>query len=226
MARQNRKALYGLLWGFREAGMNGYITKSFKRLLLGCTVLDKMTNARLTFAAGASSSAQGGGLALTRKELGVDAYVGKQIRQRRIRSGMTLTQLADRLGVTYQQVQKYETGSNRVAASRLAEIANVFEVPVASFFPAATVTEAPPEPGNIDLDYAAAAQGLNEAAATLLRAARGKGAIRVEKVLKPLVDATLFVAEIEARPEDTELLVALHSWAVKAKTRPVRARAK
>ncbi len=64
----------------------------------------------------------------------VDAHVGKRIRHRRWMLGMTQQQLADRVGIKFQQIQKYETGMNRVSASRLYDIAGVLEVPVAFFF--------------------------------------------------------------------------------------------
>jgi transcriptional regulator with XRE-family HTH domain len=64
----------------------------------------------------------------------LDAEVGQSIRQHRKNAKMTLQGLADRLGIAYQQVQKYETGVNRVGAGRLMEIAEILGVPVASFF--------------------------------------------------------------------------------------------
>jgi transcriptional regulator with XRE-family HTH domain len=64
----------------------------------------------------------------------VDAHVGKKIRHRRWMVGMTQQQLADQVGIKFQQIQKYETGMNRVSASRLFDIANVMDVPVAFFF--------------------------------------------------------------------------------------------
>lgn len=64
----------------------------------------------------------------------VDAHVGKRIRHRRWMVGMTQQQLADRVGIKFQQIQKYETGMNRVSASRLFDIAGVMEVPVSFFF--------------------------------------------------------------------------------------------
>ncbi|MEM7662471.1 MAG: helix-turn-helix domain-containing protein [Pseudomonadota bacterium] len=65
----------------------------------------------------------------------VDRTIGAQIRQRRIMMGLTQDQLAETLGISYQQVQKYETGSNRVSASRLFEIANLLETDIGWFFP-------------------------------------------------------------------------------------------
>ena len=64
----------------------------------------------------------------------VDAHVGKRIRHRRWMVGMTQQQLADRVGIKFQQIQKYETGMNRVSASRLWDIAKAMDVPVAFFF--------------------------------------------------------------------------------------------
>lgn len=64
----------------------------------------------------------------------VDAHVGKRLRHRRWMVGMTQQQLADRVGIKFQQIQKYETGMNRVSASRLWDIADVLEVPISFFF--------------------------------------------------------------------------------------------
>jgi transcriptional regulator with XRE-family HTH domain len=77
----------------------------------------------------------------TKSANAVDVHVGAKLRMRRMMLGMTQTDLADALGLTFQQVQKYEKGTNRVSASRLQQIANVLKVPVAFFFgdaPAAT----------------------------------------------------------------------------------------
>ncbi len=64
----------------------------------------------------------------------VDAHVGKRIRHRRWLVGMTQQQLADAVGIKFQQIQKYETGMNRVSASRLWDIASTLNVPVSFFF--------------------------------------------------------------------------------------------
>jgi transcriptional regulator with XRE-family HTH domain len=63
-----------------------------------------------------------------------DLIVGKNIRIYRIKSQLSQTALADRIGVTFQQVQKYEKGTNRVGASRLVQIANVLKVPITTLF--------------------------------------------------------------------------------------------
>ncbi len=64
----------------------------------------------------------------------IDVHVGQQIRQRRATLGMTQEQLATMLGVSFQQVQKYERGVNRVGASRLHDLMTALDVPVGYFF--------------------------------------------------------------------------------------------
>lgn len=64
----------------------------------------------------------------------VDVHVGKRIRHRRWLVGMTQQQLAESVGIKFQQIQKYETGMNRVSASRLWDIAASLSVPVSFFF--------------------------------------------------------------------------------------------
>ena len=64
----------------------------------------------------------------------VDVHVGKRIRHRRWLVGMTQQQLAEKVGIKFQQIQKYETGANRVSASRLWDIADALDVPVSCFF--------------------------------------------------------------------------------------------
>lgn len=71
----------------------------------------------------------------------VDVHVGKQIRHRRWLVGMTQQQLAEKVGIKFQQIQKYETGANRVSASRLWDIADALDVPVSCFFEGIDETE-------------------------------------------------------------------------------------
>jgi transcriptional regulator with XRE-family HTH domain len=77
-------------------------------------------------------------LVSTRRSTGrtqdIDRHVGARIRERRIMLGLTQQQLADLIGVTYQQAHKYERGINRVSAGRLFEVAQVLGVPVSYFF--------------------------------------------------------------------------------------------
>lgn len=77
----------------------------------------------------------------------VDTHVGKKIRQRRWLVGMTQQQLAELVGIKFQQIQKYETGANRVSASRLWDISAALGVPVSAFFDGIPETTMPlPDP--------------------------------------------------------------------------------
>jgi len=64
----------------------------------------------------------------------IDVHVGKRIRMRRLFLGMNQETLANALGLTFQQVQKYEGGANRVSASRLSAMADILGVPISFFF--------------------------------------------------------------------------------------------
>ena len=64
----------------------------------------------------------------------IDKHVGSRVRMRRMMLGMSQEKLGDALGLTFQQVQKYEKGTNRIGASRLQQISNILQVPVSFFF--------------------------------------------------------------------------------------------
>jgi transcriptional regulator with XRE-family HTH domain len=64
----------------------------------------------------------------------VDKHVGSRVRMRRMMLGMSQEKLGNALGLTFQQVQKYEKGTNRIGASRLQQISNTLQVPVSFFF--------------------------------------------------------------------------------------------
>ena len=74
----------------------------------------------------------------------IDIHVGSRVRLRRMMLGMSQEKLGEQLGITFQQIQKYEKGTNRIGASRLQHIAAVLNVPVSFFF-----EDAPgPKPGS------------------------------------------------------------------------------
>src|SRR5262245_41827273 len=81
----------------------------------------------------------------------IDKHVGSRVRMRRMMLGMSQEKLGDALGLTFQQVQKYEKGTNRIGASRLQQISLILQVPISFFFEGA-----PPPPGGRP-------QGLDEA---------------------------------------------------------------
>jgi transcriptional regulator with XRE-family HTH domain len=77
----------------------------------------------------------------------VDIHVGKRIRHRRWLAGMTQQQLAESVGIKFQQIQKYETGANRVSASRLWDISAAMGVNVAFFFEGMEAAQAAADTG-------------------------------------------------------------------------------
>ena len=81
-----------------------------------------------------------------RSPLPIDVLVGQNIRICRLQKGLSQGELGRRIGVTFQQVQKYEKGANRVGASRLTQIADVLGVPIPTLFDGApTAAQSPPE---------------------------------------------------------------------------------
>ena len=82
----------------------------------------------------------------------IDRHVGSRVRMRRMMLGMSQEKLGDALGLTFQQVQKYEKGTNRIGASRLQQISHILQVPVAFFFEGAP--HVPGLPGSVEMDPA------------------------------------------------------------------------
>ena len=82
----------------------------------------------------------------TRSVSAVDVHVGRRIRMARLAAGLAQQAVAEALGLTFQQVQKYEKGANRIGAGRLYEIATVLNVPVSYFFQDATGVGGDDEP--------------------------------------------------------------------------------
>ncbi|MBB97108.1 MAG: transcriptional regulator [Rhodobacteraceae bacterium] len=89
----------------------------------------------------------------------VDVHVGKRVRHRRWLIGMTQQQLAERVGIKFQQIQKYETGANRISASRLWDISDALDVPVSFFFEGLQET---PADESVDADSAVPADLLGD----------------------------------------------------------------
>lgn len=79
----------------------------------------------------------------------VDLYVGARLRIRRKMMGLSQTQVADALGITFQQIQKYERGANRISASKLYDAAKLLQAPVSYFFEGLDETD-----GGIDDGFA------------------------------------------------------------------------
>jgi len=125
----------------------------------------------------------------------IDIEVGQRIRIQRLALGLSQTELADRIGVTFQQVQKYEKGANRVGAGRLTQIAKVLSVTVGSFFD-----------GRDAIDKVAR-QGL----ASPLAAMAQPYAYRLLRAYSTITDADLrrtiveFVEQVAVKPPSMEL---------------------
>src|SRR5437868_1148467 len=95
----------------------------------------------------------------------IDKHVGSRVRMRRMMLGMSQEKLGDAIGLTFQQVQKYEKGTNRIGASRLQQIAQTLQVPVSFFFEGAPTESAAPGDGDAPSpsfvsDFLASADGL------------------------------------------------------------------
>ena len=96
----------------------------------------------------------------------IDIHVGSRVRLRRMMLGMSQEKLGDQLGITFQQIQKYEKGTNRIGASRLQHIARVLSVPVSFFFedapggPSETPGVAEPAATNYVVDFLSSSEGI------------------------------------------------------------------
>jgi transcriptional regulator with XRE-family HTH domain len=82
----------------------------------------------------------------------IDKHVGGRLRMRRLMLDMSQTAIGDALGLTFQQVQKYEKGANRISASRLQQLCQILQVPVAFFFEGAPRALGLPEPPEADAE--------------------------------------------------------------------------
>jgi transcriptional regulator with XRE-family HTH domain len=131
----------------------------------------------------------------------VDVHVGRRLRERRTLLGMSQERLAELLGVTYQQVQKYERGANRIGSSRLHDIARYLDVPVAWFFagldePESRVPGLAEGPAAFTFDAPAPSQPPPRETAELVRAFT---AIREPEVRRRLVDLVRTLAAASRR---------------------------
>src|SRR5512144_842915 len=124
----------------------------------------------------------------------IDKHVGSRVRMRRMMLSMSQEKLGDALGLTFQQVQKYEKGTNRIGASRLQQIAHILQVPVSFFFegaphvpghPTVGMSEAP-SPAYVS-DFLATSDGLTLTKA-FMRIKNGKLRRRIVDLVEQLAD--------------------------------------
>ena len=113
----------------------------------------------------------------------IDTYVGSRVRMRRLMLGMSQERLADQIGVTFQQVQKYEKGTNRVAVGRLKRIVKILEAPIQYFFDESDDTQA---------DGAAILESVNSARP--LRLVRAYSRIQSKTLQESLLELTEKIA--------------------------------
>ena len=124
----------------------------------------------------------------------IDKHVGARVRMRRLILGMSQGKLGEALDVTFQQVQKYEKGANRIGASRLQQLARVLDVPPAYFFEDAPSGDerapgfAEDEGHNHFVDFLSTSEGL--------QLNRAFAAIRDAKVRKKILDLVVSLAAV------------------------------
>ena len=119
-----------------------------------------------------------------------DVYVGSRVRMRRKMLGLSQEKLGDKLGITFQQIQKYEKGTNRVGASRLQAMANAMEVPVSYFFPDATEAAQggmQEERAAFMMDFMSTAEGL-ELSRAFMRIRDSKVRRKIIELVRALAD--------------------------------------
>jgi transcriptional regulator with XRE-family HTH domain len=116
----------------------------------------------------------------------VDRHVGSRVRMRRIMLGMSQEKLGEGLGLTFQQIQKYEKGTNRIGASRIQHIAEILQVPVSFLFEGSPSSSAPfdeaPSPTYV-ADFLATAEGL-----ALIRAFMRVPDIKLRRAIVDMVE--------------------------------------
>jgi len=135
----------------------------------------------------------------------IDRHVGSRVRMRRVMLGMSQEKLGESLGLTFQQVQKYEKGTNRIGASRLQQISRTLDVPPAFFFDGAPTLDAVPVQGGVQLrvaedsgstyvsDFLSTSEGLH------LNMAFAR--IHDPKVRKRIIDLVVALADAEQAPD-------------------------
>ena len=130
----------------------------------------------------------------------VDKYVGSRVRMRRIMLGMSQEKLGEALGLTFQQIQKYEKGTNRVGASRLQQISEVLQVPVSFLFDGG--------PSGVTLSDGSAESASPAYIADFLATSEGLALTRAftripdSKLRRSIVDLVEQIADREAAEDD------------------------
>ncbi|KQT83934.1 helix-turn-helix transcriptional regulator [Aurantimonas sp. Leaf443] len=135
----------------------------------------------------------------------IDQHVGSRVRLRRTMLGMSQEKLGESLGITFQQIQKYEKGSNRIGASRLQRISEVLNVPVSYFFedaPGSGGAGGLHEPAAPDYvaDFLSSSEGLQLTRA-FIRISDPKVRRRIIDLVKSFADAAEADSKADAKAE-------------------------
>lgn len=142
---------------------------------------------------------------MTKSPNPIDRHVGARVRMRRLMVGLSQSKLAESLSVTFQQVQKYEKGANRIGASRLQQLARVLDVPPSFFFEGAPGAKPPGEGFNEDVgnayvvDFLSTSEGLQ-----LNRAFSAIKDARVRKSVIELVERIASSSEVVGGPQPVD----------------------
>ena len=122
-----------------------------------------------------------------------DVFVGGRVRMRRKMLGLSQEKLGDKLGITFQQIQKYEKGTNRVGASRLKAMSEALDVPISYFFP-----DSPPDGAGAGLQESGAAF-LNDFMSTSEGLELGRAFVRIrnQKARRKLIELAKAIADSE-----------------------------
>ncbi len=133
----------------------------------------------------------------------IDKHVGSRVRMRRVLLGLSQEKLGEALGLTFQQVQKYEKGTNRIGASRLQQISKTLQVPPSFFFEGAPLADSALTPGFSEpvssayvVDFLSTVEGiqLNKAFAS----------IKDAKVRRRVLDLVIALAGAEDAPQSID----------------------
>ena len=130
---------------------------------------------------------------MTKSPNPIDRHVGARVRMRRLMVGLSQSKLAESLSVTFQQVQKYEKGANRIGASRLQQLARVLDVPPSFFFEGAPGVAATGAGFNEDPSNAYVVNFLSTAEGLQLN--RAFSAIKDAKMRKSVIDLVERIAQ-------------------------------
>lgn len=127
----------------------------------------------------------------------IDRHVGSRVRMRRMLAGISQEKLGEALGLTFQQIQKYEKGANRISASRLQQIAKKLEVPVSFFFDGAPSGDSPTTAGATGFSDATSTAYISDFLATSEGVQLTKAFVRIKsgRIRRRIVDLVEALAE-------------------------------